>query len=97
MWWFISLISLLGLAVLFMWLNQQKIRATWYDALPAAIGMLLLNFSLHNIIDFRSEREIIAARNILLILGLPGIFLIVLSALLVWWRWYRQNRVVASK
>ncbi len=93
MWWTITILLVALLAGVIFWLYQRKIRVSWYAALLALLGLLLLVFALNNSTNFSAEHESTAAWNTFFVLGLPGIALMLLAAFLVWWREFKKARV----
>ena len=92
MWWFISLILVLGVIVLWLWLSQRRIRVPWYNLFLSLAGLLLLIYAIHNFLDFRVEHETIAAWNSLVVLGLPALSLLMIVVFLTWFQQWRRKK-----
>jgi ribose/xylose/arabinose/galactoside ABC-type transport system permease subunit len=92
MWLIIGLILGAGIAVLAIWLRSKAVRVAWYEWLIAALGILLIMFSIENARASYAEFETVAALKSILIFGLPGLLLILLVVALVFWRFVRHGR-----
>ena len=92
MWLFIGLTLGIALLLLVLWLRSRKIVLTWYEWLLGALGLALLLFSLQNYIASTAELEPMAPGMFLLVFGLPGLVLVLLSIGLPWWRHFRKRR-----
>jgi len=83
MWFVIALIvgGLIGAMVL--WLRSRDISLTWYEWLIGAVGLTLIFFSIQNYFGSQAEFESTAANLFLLVTGLPGLVLMVVTWQLV--------------
>ncbi len=91
MWLAIGLLAGAGIIALWLWLRLKGVKVAWYAWLIAIIGVLLVFFAIENARASLTEFENAAAWNSLLIFGLPGLLLVILSGLLVWIRARRQT------
>jgi uncharacterized membrane protein len=92
MWLVVGLLAGAGVAIVLLWLRSRSVRTSWYHWLIAMVGLLLIFFALENARTSISEFENTAAARSVLIFGLPGIVLVALSGLLVWFRASRRAR-----
>jgi len=72
-----------GLFALVLWLRSRDVRLTWYEWLIGAIGLLLLMIGAQHYFGALTENFLYAAWMGLLIIGGPGIILLLVAWLLV--------------
>jgi hypothetical protein len=97
MWFFLGIVLAVVLILMIMWLRSRKIVVAWYEWLIATLGLLLLLVALQNYSTSKVGYEPTAPGIFLLVLGLPALFLILISVGFVCWRWFRKNRVKTVK
>jgi len=74
--------GLIGALVL--WLRAKNIKVAWYEWLIGAVGLVLILFGVQNYFGSQHEIDATAAAPLyLLVAGLPGLILMVLSWQLV--------------
>ncbi len=83
MWLIIGLIVGAAVLALALWLHGRNIKVTWYEWLIGAIGLLLLLFTIQNLVGSFAELEPTAAYMFLLVTGLPALILLAISWQLV--------------
>lgn len=89
MWFIIGIISGLALLGLIVWLRSRAIKVTWYEWLIGAVGVLLLLFTIQNLVGSFAELEPTAAYMFLLVTGLPAIVLLAVA----WQLAARRHRI----
>ena len=82
-WFFMGAVIAGGLVWLVNWLRKNDISVRWYEWLLGAIGLFVLAFMAQNMWAALAEYESKAVWFYLLILGLPGLLLLLLSIQLV--------------
>lgn len=85
--------ALLGLVL---WLKHKGIAVRWYEWLLAALGFVILVWTIHDFFGSMAEYNEAAARIFLWMLGTPTAILIGLAVFLPWWRHFRKGKLVAS-
>ena len=65
-----------GITVLIFWMRNRGISVTWYEWLLAAIGVIILLFTIQNFYTSFIESETTAAWMFLIFPGLPGLLFI---------------------
>jgi TRAP-type uncharacterized transport system fused permease subunit len=93
MWLFIGLLIGIVLLLLAFWSKSKKIGVVWYEWLLGILGLALLLFTFQNYRASVAEFEPTAPGMFLLVFGLPGLVLMVVSILLAGWRYYRSRKV----
>ena len=83
MWLIIGLVAGAALLALVLWLRGRDIKVTWYEWLIGAIGLLLLLFTIQNLVGSLAELESTAAYMFLLVTGLPSLILLAVAWQLV--------------
>ena len=83
MWLMIGLIVGAALLALVLWLKGRDIRVAWYEWLIGIVGLLLLLFTIQNLVGSLAEIEPTAAYMFLLVTGLPALILLVVAWQLV--------------
>ncbi len=83
MWLIIGLVAGAALLALVLWLRGRDIKVTWYEWLIGAVGLLLLLFTIQNLLGSFAELESTAAYMFLLVTGLPSIILLAVAWQLV--------------
>ena len=83
MWLMIGLIVGAALLALVLWLKGRDIRVAWYEWLIGIVGLLLLLFTIQNLVGSLAELEPTAAYMFLLVTGLPALILLVVAWQLV--------------
>jgi len=89
-----------GLIFLIIWLRSRGVNLAWYELLTGLLGIALLLFAYQNYQASVAEFEPTAPGMFLLVFGLPGLILLLLSVFLVWFRnfraaclaWFRNRR-----
>jgi peptidoglycan/LPS O-acetylase OafA/YrhL len=89
MWFFWGALIGIALVLLIVWLRWKNVAVAWYEWLIGAIGLLLLIFAVQNYSAASAGQEAFAPGVFLLVFGLPALFLILVAAGLVTWRWLR--------
>ena len=84
MWVLLSVIVLILAAALVFWLIKIKFNITWYEWVIGLIGLAIILFTIQNYFGSLQEGEPKAARMFLLVAGLPGLILLLLSGFLAW-------------
>jgi len=79
MWLIIGLVAGAALLALVLWLRGRDIKVTWYEWLIGAIGLLLLLFTIQNLVGSLAELESTAAYMFLLVTGLPSLILLAVA------------------
>jgi len=79
----IGLIVGAALLALVLWLKGRDIRVAWYEWLIGIVGLLLLLFTIQNLVGSLAELEPTAAYMFLLVTGLPALILLVVAWQLV--------------
>ncbi len=92
MWLIAGLLLGVALVALVLWLRSRNIAVAWYEWLLLALGLVLLIFTAQNYFTSRAEFEPIAPGMFLLVFGLPALGLMLIAALLVWWRQLRLRK-----
>jgi TRAP-type uncharacterized transport system fused permease subunit len=92
MWLFIGLLTGIVLLLLAFWSRSKKVGIAWYEWLLAILGLALLLFTFQNYRASVAEFEPTAPGMFLLVFGLPGLVLLVISIFLPGWRYYRNRR-----
>ena len=94
MWFFIAGIVVgLGLLLLVLWLRRRNVAIAWYEWLIASVGLVLISFGVQNYSAASAAGEPNAPGVFLLVFGLPGVLLLVITAFLVWWGYARRHKV----
>ena len=83
MWLIIGLVAGAALLALVIWLRSRDIKVTWYEWLIGVIGLLLLLFTIQNLVGSFAELEPTAAYMFLLVTGLPALILLAVAWQLV--------------
>ncbi|MEN8614017.1 LPXTG cell wall anchor domain-containing protein [Dehalogenimonas sp. THU2] len=91
MWFIAALIVATGLTVLWFWLRGKGVKMAWYEILIGVVGVALILFGIQNYQGFTSEFESDAATTALLLMGIPGLLLLVVAGILI----KRRNRAVS--
>lgn len=86
-------VALLGLVL---WLQRKEFVIKWYEWLLAALGLVLLIWTVNDFFVSMSEHNEAAARVFLWLLGTPAIVLLGLAIFLPWWRYFKEAREVKS-
>jgi len=94
MWFFAGILLAIVVILLVLWLRSRKIATTWYEWLIAALGLVLLLIAFENYFESSAGFEPTAPGTFLLILGLPGILLFALAAVLVSLRQLRKHDII---
>jgi len=84
--------ALLGLA---QWLQRKGIAVRWYEWLLAALGFVMLVWTVNDYFGSIAEHNEAAARVFLWLLGIPAVVLLGLAVFLPWWRIHRPK--IAAK
>ena len=82
-WFFMGALISGGIVWLVMWLRKNDIAVKWYEWLIGAVGLLFLAFTAQNVWAALAEMENQAVWFYMLIIGLPGLILLLLSIQLV--------------
>lgn len=82
-WFFMGAVLAGGIVWLVTWLRKNDISVRWYEWLLGAIGTIVLAFMAQNMWAALAEYESQAFWFYLLILGLPGLLLLLISIQLV--------------
>jgi hypothetical protein len=94
MWFLVGMLLGASTLALALWLRGRNIVVKWYEWLIAAVALLSLLFGLQNFWATRAEHwNSGTPLTFLLVFGLPGLVLMVVSILLVCWRYYRSRKV----
>jgi len=83
MWFLIALIVGIAAGALVLWTRSKDIRIAWYEWLIGIVGLLMLLFTIQNFIGINSEFNSAGANLFLLVLGLPGLILMLVAWQLV--------------
>ena len=83
MWFIIALIVGIAIGALVLWMRSRDIKMTWYEWLIGIVGLVVLLFAAQNYFGIQDELNSSGANLFLLVLGLPGLILLVLSWQLV--------------
>jgi uncharacterized membrane protein len=92
MWLVAGLLLGFGLFGLALWLRSQNIAVAWYEWLLAALGIVLMIFTIQNYQAATIENEPYAPGMFLLVFGLPALILILIAIGLVIWRQFRPKK-----
>ena len=78
--WFIVGIGV-GVAVLalVLWLRSRNIKVTWYEWLIGVLGLVLLLYTIQNVVGFITEIEPTATWMVALVIGLPALILLAVT------------------
>ena len=79
MWFIIALVVGGLVGGLILWLRSRNASLTWYEWVIGIAGLLLLLFCVQNFFASQTEGESQAASMFLLITGLPGLILLVIT------------------
>lgn len=79
----IGLIFGAAVVALVLWLRSRNIVLAWYHWLIGIIGLVLVVFTILNVVGSIIELEPTAANMFLLVTGLPGLILIAIAWQLV--------------
>ncbi len=79
MWFILALVLGAVLLALVLWLRGRDIKVTWYEWLIGAVGLVLLLFSIQNLVASFAEAEEGAAWMFLLVFGLPALILMAIA------------------
>jgi uncharacterized membrane protein len=90
MWLAIGLVLGAAIISLVTWLRNHKLKLAWYEWVLGILGLSLLLFAIANYYTSFSENEPTAARNYLLIFGLPALIIVLITFLLSWKRLHRK-------
>ena len=82
-WFFMGAIVSGAIVWLVTWTRKNDIKIAWYAWLLGTIGVFLLAFAFQNVWAAIAEYEYRAPRFYLLIVGLPGLLLLLISIQLV--------------
>jgi len=85
--------ALLGLVL---WLQHKGIAIRWYEWLLAALGFVMLIWTVNDFFGSMAEHNEAAGRIFLWLLGTPAIILIGLSVFLPWWRLHRTKHATVK-
>ena len=83
MWFIIGIGIGVGMLALVLWLRSRNIKVTWYEWLVGALGLVLLLYTIQNVVGFITEIEPTATWMVALVAGLPAIILLAISWQLV--------------
>ena len=92
MWLLMGIALGSGLLLLALWLRSRGVGITWYEWLLGALSIIILLFTLQNYQASVAENEPFAPAMFLLVFGIPGLVLLLLSVFLVWFGWFRGKR-----
>ena len=93
MWFVIGLIVGIGLLLMAFWLRSRHVNVAWYEWMLIIAGLALLLFGIQNYLAASSDLEPNAPGIFLLVFGLPGVLLLVIAAVLIWWSRARKRRI----
>ncbi|PPD59179.1 dehalogenase [Dehalogenimonas etheniformans] len=79
MWFFVALVVGAGLVGIAWWLSKRNISLKWYDWLIGIAGLLLLMFTIQNVLEAVEERVTKAPMMLLLVTGLPALILLAIA------------------
>ena len=96
MWFFNGLILASIILLIVFTVRKFNIHVSWYEWLIASFGTILIVFAIQNYSASIAEFEPVAPRMFLLLFGLPGFGLILVSIGLVVLRWYRKPKSVEA-
>jgi len=82
-WGIIGFLLGLGILALVLWLRAKNIIVKWYNWLIGGIGLLLLIFTVQNLLGCFIEQEEPAGWFFLLVVGLPSLIIMALACSLV--------------
>jgi len=92
MWFLAGILLSVIIIVLYLWLHSARVVVKWYEVLIAAVGLALLLFGLQNYWATQAEHWSTGTPfTFLLVFGVPGLILLALDALLLWWRQYHRR------
>jgi len=83
MWFLIALIVGIAAGALVLWTRSKDVRIAWYEWLIGIVGLLMLLFTIQNYFGIQDEFNSSGANLFLLVLGLPGLILMVVAWQLV--------------
>ena len=93
MWFLAGILFSVIIIVLYLWLRSIKVSVRWYAVLIAAVGLALLLFGLQNYWATQAEHWSSGTPfTFLLVFGFPGLTLLALAAVLLWWRHVQSKR-----
>ncbi|RJO63181.1 MAG: dehalogenase [Dehalococcoidia bacterium] len=77
------------------WLQRKGIAIRWYEWLVAALGFMMLVWTVNDYFGSIAEHNEAASRVFLWLLGTPAVILLGLAVFLPWWR-MRRSKIVAK-
>jgi hypothetical protein len=83
MWFIAALVLGIALTALFFILRGKGFKFAWYEVLIALIGIGVLLFGIQNYLGFKAEFEPDAAQKSLVVIGLPGLVILLIAGLLM--------------
>jgi hypothetical protein len=87
-----------GAALLWLvsWLRAKAVDVRWYELLLAALGFVMLLWTVNDFFASMAEHNETAGFIFLWLLGVPAIILISLPVFLYWWRKNRSKIAIES-
>ena len=94
MWFLAGILLSAVMIVLYLWLRGAHVVVKWHEWLIAATGLALLLFGLQNYWATQAEHWSKGTPfTFLLVFGVPGLALLALATLLLWWRYFQNKSV----
>ena len=92
MWMLAGLALGAGLIFLIVWLRGCGIKVAWYEWLLGVLGVALILFAYQNFQASVAENHPKVPGMFLLVFGLPGLIILMLTVFLTWFRHFRANK-----
>ena len=83
MWFIIGIVAGVAVLALVLWLRSRNLAVKWYEWLIGALGLVLLLYTIQNVVGLLTEIEPTATWMFALVIGLPALILLAVAWQLV--------------
>ena len=83
LWGAVFVAIAIGLTLLIQWIRRNNIETKWWDWLFGLVGLVLLVFTVQNVLGSLEETEPKAAWMFLVVTGIPSLVLMAIAVQLV--------------